>query len=92
MSEVVLKIRNEAVSRFDLQKGEAIEYVRGDRNPRSADKVPTGLVIACPRCGYPASGPHKWDQKSKSLTPSLICGSEGCGYHGHLKNGIFDKV
>jgi len=84
MGTVALKIRNDK-ERFELQKGEAIEY-----EDKKGKRI--GLVIACPQCGYPATGTHRWDPKTKTLTPSLICGAEGCNYHGHLKNGIFDKV
>ncbi len=84
MGKVLLKIRNDTVNRFDLNKGEAIEYNRNDKTK--------GLIIACPQCGYPASGPHEYDPETQTLKPSLICGAEGCNYHGHLKNRYFDKV
>ena len=71
-------------NRFNLNPGEVMEYERKDGS--------LGLILACPQCGYPGSGPHIWNPITQTLTPSLICGNEGCGYHGHLTHGYFDKI
>ncbi len=72
------------IDRWDMKKGEATLYNRSDGTQ--------GLCIACPQCGQVATGSHIWHPETQSLTPSLVCGADGCNYHGFLTNGVFTEV
>ena len=62
----------------ELLPNEVIVYVRNDET--------FGLIMRCPKCNQVTTGSHKYNKETKSLTPSLV---HPCGYHGHLKNGVF---
>lgn len=81
MSSVALNIRQDADS-WELGKGEGFVYRREDGSD--------GLGFGCPRCGYVASGGHRY--ANRSLTPSIVCAKDGCGYHGWLRDGVFTEV
>ena len=53
-----------------------------------------GLILCCPQCGKASSsstGNHKYNEETKTVTPSIIHDLKlgGCGWHGFLKNGKF---
>ena len=96
MGEIVAIIKQDAYP-DELNKGECILYTRHqDKNDK--DKITSyGLIICCPRCGKTSTGNHKYDIKTNSLHPSIVCNSindDGvkCNYHGWLKNSIFINV
>lgn len=72
-----------------LSKGECVLYVRCE-DSNDKDKVTSyGLIMCCPKCGKVSSGPHKYNIETKSLSPSIVHGIEGCGFHGYLTDGIY---
>jgi len=82
MNTVNLVLRNEdEVLPMDLKHGEGIIF--------SYEDGTFGLMCGCPSCGHAATGTHKFNPETNTLTPSLQC---RCGYHGHLTNGVFDNV
>jgi len=89
MAEVKLVIKQDA-GPDALDRGEAIIFTK--RDPQQSYAMESeGLVFGCPQCGHVvSSGDHKYDRRAQTLTPSIGC--QKCGYHGHLKNGIFDNV
>ena len=91
MGEVKLVIKQGAYP-DELKKGEGSVVSNGDGTK--------GLYFACPKCGRSGTGPHRYDEKTQTLTPSIKCNAMRpengkwikCDYHGHLKEGVFDAV
>ena len=96
MAELLAVIKQDAYP-DELVRGECIIYTRHD-DKNDWDKITSwGLIICCPKCGKTSTGPHTYDQDTKTLHPSIVCNSitdEGvkCTYHGWLRNGIFSEV
>lgn len=65
----------------ELLKGEAIVVDNGGIK---------SLILCCPNCGYSSTGPHIYDEKSITFSPSILCSN--CRWHGHLKNGKFSNA
>ncbi len=66
-------------------------------NPGDAMPITNGnllqLIMICPGCGKISSsaGSHIYDLETKSYSPSIVhdVNLGGCGWHGWLKNGVF---
>jgi len=83
----------------DVQPGDVALFERGDG-------IVEDVAIACPGCGRRSSLPlvpgyhSRWtvtagdvrDPSSLTLSPSIFHRTEdgGCGWHGHLTNGVFE--
>ena len=51
------------------------------------------LIMACPGCGdlTMSTGKHEFDPKTKTYVPAIRHNKnfKGCGWYGHLLNGVF---
>src|SRR6185312_12534615 len=85
-------------ARYFGRPGDMIRSLR-----HNARGLTWGFLIACPGCGqfgavpiFPAEGP-RWevtegaadDVTTLTLSPSVL--KHCCGWHGHLKRGVFES-
>ena len=64
-----------------------------------SDKAFAGFLIACPNCGqmgsardgasWQVTGGSKDDVTTLTLSPSIL--KHCCGWHGYLRNGVFES-
>jgi hypothetical protein len=57
----------------------------------NSDGIIQHMIMVCPGCGKVSGGNHIFDPLTISVTPSIVHNKDlgGCGWHGHLTNGIF---
>ncbi len=71
----------------NLRKGEGIIVSSNDGT--------YSLMFGCPKCGkLTTTSTHRFDKVKLTASPSLVHNETfgGCGWHGHLKNGIFENT
>ena len=70
----------------DLGKGEGIVVQSQDGT--------YSLMFGCPECGkLTTTSTHSFNKATLTASPSLVHNETfgGCGWHGHLNNGVFEN-